>query len=128
MTRNSAISTAAVLVIEHSAAIRRLFEVVLREVADPLFIVENQDEARQLLASQSIEVVVLEPHGPHQIDWHLLDDLIADAVPVIVVTSRVDEEVQEEATRRGAAAFLTKPFMPAELQMIIRNVTGAKDV
>ena len=127
MTRDSAISTAAVLVVEHSAAIRRLFEVVLRDVADPLFIVEDQQEARRLLAAESIDVIVLEPHGPHQIDWGLLDDLVGVAIPVIIVTSRVDEEVQEEATRRGAVAFLTKPFMPAELQLIIRNIAAAKE-
>lgn len=127
MTRNSTIATACVLVVEHSAAIRRLFEVVLRTVADPLFIVENQHQARIVLATKSIDVVVLEPHGRHQINWSLLDDLIAAAIPVVVVTSRVDERVQEEAIRRGATAFLAKPFIPAQLQMIIRNLSAANN-
>jgi two-component system KDP operon response regulator KdpE len=128
MTRESVAPTASVLVVEHSPAIRRLFEVVLRDVADPLFIVGDQSEARELLTAEPIDAVLLEPHGPHQIDWGLLDHLTAIAIPVIVVTSRADEEVQEEATRRGATAFLTKPFMPEELQMIVRNIIAANNV
>ena len=125
MTRDSVTPTAAVLVVEHSAAIRRLFEVVLRNVADPLFVVKDQDEARTLLATEPIDVVVVEPHGLHRIDWGLLDDVIAAAIPAIVVTARADEEVREEATRRGATEFLTKPFLPAELAMIISDIAAA---
>lgn len=127
MTRDSVLPTAAVLVVEHSAAIRRLFEVVLREVADPLFIVTDQDEARQLLDSEPIDVVVLEPQGPYEIRWGLLDELVAAAIPAIVVSSRVDEQVQAEAILRGATAFLTKPFLPAVLQTIIRDITAANE-
>ncbi len=127
MTRDSVLSTAAVLVVEHSAAIRRLYEVVLREVADPLFIVTDQEEARDLLAAEPIDVVVMEPQGPYEIHWGLLDELVAAAIPTIVVSSRVDEQVQAEATLRGATAFLTKPFMPAELQLIIRDITTANE-
>jgi CheY-like chemotaxis protein len=128
MTKDSVLPTAAVLVVEHSAAIRRLFEVVLREVADPLFIVTDQEEARELLAAESVDVVVMEPQGPHEICWELLDDMVAAATPVVVVTSRVEEKVQAEATRRGAVAFLSKPFSPAALQRTIRDIAGACDI
>jgi two-component system KDP operon response regulator KdpE len=127
MTTDSVTPTASVLVVEDSTAIRRLFEVVLRDVADPLFIVANQDEANQLLATESIDVVVMEPQGPNEVRWGLLNDLKAAAIPAIIVTSRVDEQVQAEATRRGAFAFLSKPFMPAELQAVICSITGASD-
>lgn len=127
MTRDSANWTASVLVVEHSVTIRRLFEVVLRDVADPLFIVEHQHEARGLLETESIDVIVLEPQGPRHIDWELLEYSKAAGIPTIVVTSRADEKVQEEAARRGAAFYMTKPFMPARLQMIVRNITAPRN-
>jgi DNA-binding NtrC family response regulator len=126
MTKDSVLPTAAVLVVEHSAAIRRLFEVVLREVADPLFVVADQEAAREILAGESIDVVVLEPHSATEFSWGLLDDLTKSAIPVIVVTSRAEEQVQEEAIRRGALAFLAKPFSPALLQSIVSAI-GAED-
>jgi DNA-binding response OmpR family regulator len=127
MTRDSVAPTASVLVVEHSAPIRRLFEVVLRDVADPLFIAEDQDEAHRLLAAEAIDVVAMEPQGADELCWDLLDDLVVAAIPVIVVTSRVTEQIQAEATRRGAVAFLSKPFMPEELQRLIRDVAGSGD-
>lgn len=127
MTRDSSTPTASVLVVEGSTAIQRLLEVVLRDVADPLYIVADQEEARELLAAEPIDVVVMEPQGPNELCWGLLDDSVASAIPTIVVTSRVDERIRDEAKRRGAVAFLSKPFMPDALQMIVRNVTAAND-
>ena len=122
MTRDSVSPPVSVLVVEGSPAIRRLFEVVLREVADPLFLVADQDAAHDVLATEPIDLVILELQTATEICWRLLDDLAATAIPVIVVTSRVDEKVQLEATRRGAVAFVSKPFRPAALQRLIRDL------
>ena len=54
--------------------------------------------------------------------------LAAAAMPTIVVTSRVDEEMDEEATRRGANAFIAKPFKPAELQMVLRSSAATRGI
>lgn len=126
MTSVSATPKASVLVVEASPAIRRLIEVVLREVAEPLLLVADQQAARKLLAVEQIDVVVLEPHGTTDLSWDLLDELTESQIPVIVVTSRVEEKVQDEAIRRGAIAFLAKPFAPAYLQSIVRAL-GAED-
>jgi NtrC-family two-component system response regulator AlgB len=125
MTKDSVLPTAAVLVVEHSAAIRRLFEVVLREVADPLFIVADQEAARELLAAEPVDVVVLEPHGATEFSWDLLDDLTKSGIPVIIVTSRAEERIEAEARRRGAVAFVPKPFAPAALRTIICDLVNA---
>ena len=128
MTMDPATPTASVLVVERSPAIQRLFEVVLRDVADPLIIVADHERAGELLATEPIDVAVLEPQGRSELHWELLDDLQAAAIPAIVVTSRIDEQVEAEAIRRGAAGFLTKPFMPAALQTIIRDIIQANSV
>jgi DNA-binding response OmpR family regulator len=122
MTRDSATPTASVLVVERSTAIQRLFEVVLRNVADPLFIVADQEKASELLSAEPIDIVIMEPQGPSEISWRLLDESVSSAIPTIVVTSRVDERIRDEAGRRGAVAFLSKPFKPEALQAIIRNI------
>ena len=122
MTHNQAKPGPTVLVVEHSAAIRRLFSVVLREVADRVLVVENPDEAREMLRRESIDVVVLEPQGAIRINWELLDELVAADIPTVVVTSRAEEEVLQEASRRHAAAVLTKPFRKRELLNVINEI------
>lgn len=119
MTKLPATPTPTVLVVEHSAAIRRLFEVVLRDVAGKLLIVDFPNSAREILRTESVDVVVLEPHGSDGINWDLLDELVAADIPAIIVTSRVDDAVFAEAGRRGAAVVITKPFQPVELQELI---------
>ena len=99
-----------------------LDELVLREVAGRVLAVENPDEAREMLGRESIDVVVLEPQGPVRIDWDLLDELVAADIPTVVVTSRAEEEILMEASRRRAAAVLTKPFHKGELHKAISEI------
>lgn len=115
-------SAPSVLVVEQSAAIRRLFSVVLRDVAGQIFTAADPDAARQLLLeNESIEVVVLEPQGTREFSWNLLDELVAAAIPTVIVTSRADEDVLDEAARRHATAILTKPFLSTELAAAINR-------
>jgi len=122
MTTDSASPTASVLVVERSTAIQRLFEVVLRDVADRVFLVAEPQEARELLATESIDLVILEPQGSYELQWELLEHLATSAIPAVVVTSRVDERVEQEAIQRGATAFVAKPFLPEALQAIVRDL------
>ena len=122
MTQPPATPAPTVLVVEHSPAIRRLFDVVLRDIAGRVFVVEDPAGARMILGHESIDVVVLEPQGASRLSWDLLDELVAADIPTVVVTSRADEEILDEATRRGAAAVMTKPFLHTELGTIINSV------
>ena len=119
MTKPHARRALSVLVVEHSPTIRRLFDVVLRDIAERVFTAENPDAARMILGNEPIDVVVLEPQGANEFSWDLLDELVADAIPTVVVTSRAEEHVLDEAARRHAVAILTKPFLRTELEDII---------
>jgi DNA-binding NtrC family response regulator len=122
MTQPPAPRAPSVLVVEHSPAIRRLFDVILRGVAGQLFTAEDPAAARLVLENEPIDVVVLEPQGANEFSWNLLDELVAAGIPTVVVTSRVDEDVLDEAARRHAAAILTKPFRSTELAAAINRL------
>ncbi len=100
------------LVVENSPAIRRLFQVVLRRVAAQVFLAVDQDSAHALLEEEAIDMAIVEPQGPTTLSWNVLDELVALAIPTIVVTSNAAEDVLEEAARHNASAVLTKPFTP----------------
>jgi DNA-binding NtrC family response regulator len=111
-----------VLVVEHSAAIRRLFEVVLRDVAGQIYSAADNSTARLVLEHESIDVVVLDPQCDDEFSWSLLDELVAAEIPTVVVTSRAEEDVVAEATRRRAAAVFTKPFRSTDLTAVIARL------
>lgn len=104
-----------VLVVENSPAIRRLFQVVLRRVAAQVFLAADQDSARANLGEEAIDIAVVEPQGPTSLRWDLIDELVALAIPTIVVTSNATEGVLDEAVRHNASVVLTKPFSPDDL-------------
>src|SRR5215470_9336925 len=47
-------------------------------------------------------------------------------IPVIVLTANLGKPVQQSAMEAGAAAFLTKPCLPQELERQIRRVLAAR--
>ncbi len=114
-----------VLIVEPVEHNQRLFEVVLRSVANRRLVVDDPDAARAVLKRETVDLVIIEPQGTPSLDWSLLEELVADDIPTIVVTTRADNETLHEARRRGADAVLTKPFQPRRLREIIRVVLPA---
>jgi len=49
-----------------------------------------------------------------------------DGVPVLVLTAHAQEEYRLEADRRGADAFMTKPFEPEALRAAIGRLLAAR--
>jgi two-component system chemotaxis response regulator CheY len=47
------------------------------------------------------------------------------SLPVVVLTTRSDEESRAAAMHEGATRYLTKPFQPATLAPEIRALLGA---
>ena len=43
---------------------------------------------------------------------------------VVIMTSTADDVIAESARRAGAAAFLKKPFYPADIDAILHRIFG----
>lgn len=58
--------------------------------------------------------------------WHVLDALAAAAhwrdIPVVVLTAQVSHQVQADVWALGIAGFVPKPFIPASLGSLLRQV------
>jgi two-component system chemotaxis response regulator CheY len=87
-------------------------------------------QAIETLSLQPVQVVVLDLNMP---DMHGLDVLKFvrrqqryDKLPIIVLTTRGDEESRLRAEQAGATMYLTKPFVPQLLANTVRSLlTGA---
>ena len=113
-----------------------------------ILLAEDEPDVRQLIVSQLRDYEVLVARDgeaafqmaqEHQPDLILLDWMMPkkdglevcrlvrkeselDRVPVVMLTARVDERSKILALEAGANDFLTKPFVPTELKLRIRNM------
>ncbi len=83
-------------------------------------------EAIERLSVAPVDLVMLDLNMP---DVHGLEVLrfvrshqAFRQVPVVVLTTRGDEESREAALREGATLYLTKPFAPDQLAPQVRQL------
>jgi len=117
----------SVLVVDDSATMRRMVVASLRTIES----VDFQEaasglEAIERLAVGTIELIVLDLNMP---DMHGLE-VVAFVrkhatfrrIPIIVVTTRGDDESRNAAIAAGASFYLTKPFNPIALADLVRQL------
>ena len=109
-----------ILVVDDSATIRRMVMTALRGVTNVEFDQAGTGlEAIERLAVSPVDLVVLALNMP---DVHGLEVLrfirgheSFRNLPVIVLTTRGDEDSRVAAEQAGATMYLTKPFTPDAL-------------
>jgi two-component system chemotaxis response regulator CheY len=119
-----------ILVVDDSPTMRRMIMASLRELKEVKFDQAASGlEAIERLAVAPVDLVVLDLNMP---DVHGLEVLRFvrtherfRSLPVVVLTTRSDEESRAAAMHEGATRYLTKPFQPATLAPEIRALLGA---
>ncbi len=109
-----------VLVVDDSATMRRMVLASLRTITNVTFVeAANGLEAIERLAIGPTNLIILDLNMP---DMHGLEVVAFvrkhatfRSIPIIVLTTRGDDESRLSALSAGATLYLTKPFDPALL-------------
>lgn len=109
-----------VLVVDDSATMRRMVMSSLRGIAQITFHeAENGLEAIERVAIGSIDLMILDLNMP---DMHGMEvvafvrkNATFGSIPIIVLTTRGDDQSRTAALAAGATRYMTKPFEPAAL-------------
>jgi len=119
-----------ILVVDDDRRLRELLVKFLRENTFAASSVANTAEARAYLASQPIDLMILDIMMPGEDGLSLIDSLTEKGekkahgrrVPILLLTARdqVDDRIQ--GLDVGADDYLTKPFEPRELLARIRAI------
>lgn len=123
-----------IVIVDDSPTIRRMVRASLAGVGAEGFAEAGSGlEAIEQLTLGPIGLMVLDLNMP---DMHGIEVLkfvrshpASRSLPVIVLTTRGDEESREAAMAAGATLYLTKPFLPNVLADHVRRVmasAGAK--
>ena len=114
-----------ILVVDDSPTMRRMIMASLRDLGNVGFDQAASGlEAIERLALGPVDLVVLDLNMPDVHGLEVLRFVRAHerfgALPVVILTTRGDEESRAAALREGATRYLTKPFAPATFAPEIR--------
>jgi two-component system chemotaxis response regulator CheY len=112
-----------VLVVDDSAAIRKILQRVLRQTGmaiNEIHEAGDGQEALTLLRSRRIDLVLTDINMPRMDGLELLAAIKGSsewaAVPVVMITTEGGEAKVAEAVRLGAAAYVRKPFTADQIK------------
>lgn len=110
-----------VLVVDDDPLLRQMLSDYLTDNDVGVTAVASGDAMEQALASQPVDLMVLDLRLPGEDGLQLAQRVRArSALPIIILTGRRDEADRVMGLELGADDYLTKPFSPRELLARIR--------
>ena len=121
---------ARVLVVDDEPDVLLLCRLNLEQRGHEVLEALDGDTALELAREEEADLIVLDLMLPGMDGYQVLQALRADegtaSIPVLVLTAKSLQADRERSRQLGAAAFLTKPFLPDELcEMVDRTLAGA---
>jgi len=112
-----------VLVVDDSAAIRKILQRVLRQTGMAINTIHeagNGEEALILLKEHKVHLILSDINMPKMDGLQLLASLKASSdwaqVPVVMITTEGGETKVAEAVKLGAAGYVRKPFTADQIK------------
>ena len=120
-----------ILVVDDSPTMRRMVKASIGDLPGVTFIEAGSGlEAIEQLALGPVGIIILDLNMP---DMHGIEVLrfvrkhqLYRTIPVIVLTTRGDEDSRATALEAGATLYLTKPFAPRTLAAHVNDFLAAK--
>ena len=125
----------AILVVDDSKVMRDMIVACLRAVPGATFVHATTGlEAIERLSLAPFDLMVLDLNMPDVGGVEVLEFVRGQdrlrSLPVLIVTTRGDDESKERVLRAGASGFLAKPFQPeaiiAEVRALLPQTADAR--
>jgi len=115
--RGGPAARAGVLVVDDDANLREFIRVNLEREGYSVREATSAEEGLRALEEQPPDLILLDVMMPRVDGWEMLRAVQerhgVEAIPVIMYSGKVDQA--DEAAKRGARAFIGKPFDPGQL-------------
>jgi len=115
-----------VLIIDDSATLRRTAALSLERAGFRVLQARDGREALDQLRHTIVQVIVCDIEMPNMNGFEFLSQRRKDeklaAIPTVMLTSRGNEKHRWLATRLGASAYFTKPYLEQEFITTLKNI------
>ena len=117
-----------ILVVDDSSTMRKLVNFAIKKKFPTSNIVEAEDglKALELLPTQDFKLIIADLNMPKMNGFEFVSIVkqgpATASIPVIFLTTEAGEKEREKGMELGAAAYLTKPFKPNELQSLLESI------
>ena len=114
--------TLDILVVEDNPINQILTKKVLERLNHTVTIAENGAVAIQKLQENQYDIILLDIQMPVMDGYQTIEKIRNDlklSIPVIALTAHTLEEEKEKCLRAGFNSYVTKPFKPSDLQVLI---------
>ncbi|MCE3201814.1 response regulator [Paenibacillus sonchi] len=115
-----------VLIVDDEEVLRMLIEDTLEDLENvEIHTAENGAEALTRLSGQLYDLVILDYMMPEMTGIEVLEALDVEqknAMPILMLTAKAQENDRSKARDAGARFFMPKPFSPMELLQIVEGI------
>jgi CheY-like chemotaxis protein len=120
-----------VLVVDDSDFIVEMLHVILENEAFDVISARSGREGVARALAEAPDVVLLDVRMPEFDGWDAMRALRADErtreLPVVMTSTEPEESGWTRALESGAQAYIRKPFAPAEVVDVLRDMVAASD-
>ena len=117
-----------ILAVDDSSSIRHLLSSTLEQHGYSVVEAVDGQDGLEKLADAPADLIITDLHMPNMDGIELIQGVRSNAasrfVPIIMLTTEHQEALKQAGAAAGATAWLTKPFKPEDLLMVIRKVMG----
>jgi two-component system chemotaxis response regulator CheY len=120
-----------ILVVDDSKVMRDMIVACLRAIPDTTFVHASSGlEAIERLSLTAFDMMVLDLNMPDIGGVEVLEFVRGQdtlrALPVLIVTTRGDDQSRERVLQAGATSFLAKPFTPDSIIAEVRAILAGR--
>jgi two-component system catabolic regulation response regulator CreB len=117
-----------ILLVEDNPDIRDTTSQLLEFAGFEVFGADGANHAREILLRDPVDVIITDAVMPDGDGYSLMTFVRASPalrrLPVIMVSAKAERSDRVEGVKRGADAYLPKPYVSAELVGLIRELTA----
>jgi DNA-binding response OmpR family regulator len=118
-----------VLVVDDDEVIRQLIAVNLTLEGFEVFTAVDGQDCLDHVEDVKPDVITLDVMMPRLDGWVTATQLrrnpVTAGIKVVLITARAQEDDRDRGRQVGVDAYLTKPFDPAEMIRVVRELAGA---